>query len=146
MISLSLHLCSCPDLIYFVLRGKQQRSAHSPAVDTSPPFPDLGIKSIFGHFWYTSKSEQSTFRFRIAKCLRSHKIYSFVRRDLPIQSPDHFILHIILWRFILANRIFIPDCQILRSNPKSVKWPSSSPSSLAAPLRRPSELASWPLY
>ena len=57
MISLSLHLCSSPDLIYFVLRGKQQRSAHSPAVDTSPPFPDLGTKPIFCHFWYTSKSE-----------------------------------------------------------------------------------------
>ena len=57
MISLSLHLCSSPDLIYFVLRGTEQRSAHFPAVDTSPPFPDLGIKSIFCHFWYISKSE-----------------------------------------------------------------------------------------
>ena len=57
MMSLSLHLSSCPDLIYFVLRGKQQRSAHSPAVDTFPPFPDLGLKPILGHFWYISKSE-----------------------------------------------------------------------------------------
>ena len=120
MISLSLHLCSSPDLIYFVLRGQQQRSAHSPAVDTSPPFPDLRIKLIFCHFWYISKSELVQEHFGFGSCLRNHKIYSFVRTALPIQSPDHFILHIILWRFILANRIFIPDCQILRSNPKSV--------------------------